>query len=125
MIEPHLRPQSFVSDTSLSESVNSSRIIIFGRSFLTDVSCQSYFDTTKIDLIHNSFVPTLAPLFEAAIAEFSVYQTTDGGIESTLLKLEGKCKGRLPSSTIIIGPDIADHAELRGNHENEDNSLPW
>jgi len=22
-------------------------------------------------------------------------------------------------------PDIADHAELRGNHENEDNSLPW
>ncbi|CRG92630.1 Guanine nucleotide exchange factor LTE1 [Talaromyces islandicus] len=90
-LEPHLRPQSFATDTSLTESVASSARHYIRRTFARSSQIRALSTPPRFDLVNTHSSQNLRPSFEAAIAEFSrIPDDTDGGIESTLLKLEGK-----------------------------------
>jgi hypothetical protein len=90
-LEPHLRPQSFATDTSLTESVASSARHYIRRTFARSSQMRALSTPPRFDLVNTHSSQHLRPSFEAAIAEFSrIPDDTDGGIESTLLKLEGK-----------------------------------
>ncbi|KAH8695535.1 hypothetical protein BGW36DRAFT_203983 [Talaromyces proteolyticus] len=90
-LEPHLRPQSFATDTSLTESVASSARHYFRRTFSRPSQVRALSTPPRFDLINTNSAQNLRPSFEAAIAEFSrIPDDIDGGVESTLLKLEGK-----------------------------------
>ncbi|OKL63158.1 hypothetical protein UA08_01168 [Talaromyces atroroseus] len=86
-----LRPQSFATDTSLTESLASSARNYFRRSFSRFSQARIQSTPPRFDLINTHSSQHLRPSFEAAIAGFSrIPDDADGGIESTLLKLEGK-----------------------------------
>lgn len=84
-LEPHLRPQSFASDTSLTDSITTSAAPYPGPTSPDRAA------STKFSLINTRSSQHLRPSFEAAVAEFSrIPDDEDGGVESALLKLEGK-----------------------------------
>lgn len=90
-LAPDQRPQSFATDTSLTESFTSSARHYFRRSFSRSSQARAQSTPPRFDLINTHSSQNLRPSFEAAIAEFSrIPDDVDGGIESTLLKLEGK-----------------------------------
>jgi RasGEF domain/RasGEF N-terminal motif len=90
-LAPDLRPQSFATDTSLTESLASSVRNYFSRSFSRASQTRTQSTPPRFDLINTHSSQHLRPSFEAAISGFSrIPDDTDGGIESTLLKLEGK-----------------------------------
>lgn len=125
-LEPHLRPGSFVSDTSLSESVTSSVHHYVGRSFLRTSQARAVSTPPRFDLIHTHSSQHLRPSFEAAIADFSrIPDDEDGGVESALLKLEGRWQGSTTTAdNSNLDHDVADHAELHENPNSADNP-PW
>lgn len=85
------RPQSFATDTSLTESFTSSARHYLRRSFSRSSQARAQSTPPRFDLINTHSSQNLRPSFEAAIAGFSrIPDDVDGGIESTLLKLEGK-----------------------------------
>lgn len=98
------RPKSFATETSLTESFTSSAHHYFRRSFSRSSQARAQSTPTRFDLINTHSSQNLRPSFEAAIAEFSrIPDDVDGGIESTLLKLEGKW----PSPTLSDGQETA------------------
>ncbi|PGH06701.1 hypothetical protein AJ80_08118 [Polytolypa hystricis UAMH7299] len=103
-LEPSPRPRSFASRTTQTDSMVESVIS----------AARNRFSTYDSRGVGNREVPTggrysLAPprpsqlgrhSFEAAVAEFSqIPDDDDGGIESTLLKLEGKWEKPSPASS--------------------------
>lgn len=84
-LEPHLRPRSSASDTSLTDSITTSAAPY------PDPTSPDRAASTRFSLINTHSSQNLRPSFEAAVAEFSrIPDDEDGGVESTLLKLEGK-----------------------------------
>uniref|UniRef100_A0A093W147 Guanine nucleotide exchange factor LTE1 n=2 Tax=Talaromyces marneffei TaxID=37727 RepID=A0A093W147_TALMA len=98
------RPLSFATDTSLTESFTSSARHYLRRSFSRSSQARAQSTPPRFDLINTHSSQNLRPSFEAAIAEFSrIPDDADGGIESTLLKLEGKW----PSPTLSDSQDAS------------------
>lgn len=103
-LAPDQRPQSFATDTSLTESFASSARHYLRRSFSRSSQARAQSTPPRFDLINTHSSQNLRPSFEAAIAEFSrIPDDVDGGIESTLLKLEGKW----PSPTLSDSQETA------------------
>lgn len=111
-LAPVLRRQSTGSLTARSESVGS-MLVIGGNRTTGPKQKRSVTQATQhpISLIHTHSSQQLRPSFEAAISGFSkIPDDEDGGLEATLLKLEGRYKRashRKPS-----------HSRLSSHHSN-------
>ncbi|KAL1961595.1 hypothetical protein VTN77DRAFT_1421 [Rasamsonia byssochlamydoides] len=101
-LEPHSRPQSFVSDTSLTDSITTSAAPYPGPTSHPRVA------STRYSLINTHSSQHMRPSFEAVVADLSrIPDDEDGGIESTLLKLEGKWpkSSRSDMNNHLVGHD--------------------
>lgn len=118
-LESRLRPRSFVSETTLSNSVASSAHYGPG-SRLSRVSRSQV--PGKYDLINTDSFHQLRPSLEAAVAEFArIPDDDDGGVETTLLKLEGKWK---PRSTPAANTETQCNAESGDDSRHRDGTRP-
>ncbi|KAJ9219162.1 hypothetical protein DTO280E4_4338 [Paecilomyces variotii] len=82
------RPHSFQSGTSRTESLSASTT---GTRSHTFGSQQTFPQRQRFSLIETHSSQNMRPSFEAVVAEFShIPDDDDGGVESALLKLEGK-----------------------------------
>lgn len=100
-LETEPRPQSIASGTSNTISVSESILYIGEHQSMADPAVNG--ERQRLQNSHHSFIQTgssrlMRSSFEAAVAGFSqMPDDDDGGVESTLLKLEGKWK-RPPNS---------------------------
>ena len=115
-LEQLLRPRSTGSMTTYTDSVIGSGLYITKRSTARDVS--AYGSSQILRSVPPEYVlatsqkapslvrthssqPALRPSFEAAVAEFArIPDDEEGGIEATLLKLEGKYEKLLAESNV-------------------------
>ena len=124
-LEPIQRPRSTGSITTYTESMHGSGLYRTHPARNTSsskapplpqtVAAESVADTTgeSPSLVHtHSSQPALRPSFKAAVAEFArIPDDDEGGIEATLLKLEGKYR-RSPSDPLKEeSPELTDNSE--------------
>lgn len=125
-LAPELRPQSFATDTSLTESISSSARNYFRRSFSRYSQTRTQSTPPRFDLINTHSSQHLRPSFEAAIAGFSrIPDDADGGIESTLLKLEGKWPSPTLSDSRAQEDDLQDSGANQQYGEVELSGTSW
>ena len=128
------RPKSAGSVTTCSESVRNSRSFGFGeriaRTFITVRKSPEYAiydlgpnigsrrdDIPSYVRTHSSQNQNRRPSFEAAVAEFArIPDDEEGGIEATLLKLEGRYKSPVQSPV----PQVSDQGSNSSHNERLD-----
>ncbi|KAL1873759.1 hypothetical protein Plec18167_006277 [Paecilomyces lecythidis] len=108
------RPHSFQSGTSRTESLSASTL---GTRSYTFGSQQTFPPRQRFSLIETHSSQNMRPSFEAVVAEFShIPDDDDGGVESALLKLEGKWSG--PSTDSTDSPILPEQGEDRSSGSN-------
>ncbi|EED19050.1 guanine nucleotide exchange factor, putative [Talaromyces stipitatus ATCC 10500] len=123
-LAPDQRPLSFATDTSLTESYTSSVRQYLRRSFSRSSQARTQSTPPRFDLINTHSSQHLRPSFEAAIAEFSrIPDDVDGGIESTLLKLEGKWPSPTLSDSRAEGDGYQNTLTRKFQHDTSDIAL--
>jgi hypothetical protein len=117
-LEMHPRPRSAASDSSLTGSaITSIRHIDQDHVSVSEARPPS--TAPSFSLIHTHSSQHMRPSFEAAVAEFSrIPDDDDGGIESTLLKLEGKWP-KQPPATAEDPPDSEEDRDADDHAENQ------
>src|SRR5207247_5641551 len=101
------RPQSFASGTSYAGSLPGSGLYMARKPMIgapemenQDIAA-ALFAQKPYSLLRTRSSQHIRPSFEAAIAGFSeIPDDDDGGVESTLLKLEGKWEKQSPSPSV-------------------------
>jgi hypothetical protein len=99
------RHQSNGSDSSDSDSGGGSLVIMANRPRDGNVDVRPRSGKGSVSLIHTHSSQHLRPSFEAAVSGFSaIPDDEDGGLEATLLKLEGKYEKRSPNMNTVSLP---------------------
>ena len=115
-LEPIVRPQSTGSITTNSDSLGGS-LLVMARNRAVGAPLSPPADSTqngatrhKLSLINTHSSLHVRPSFEAAVAGFAaIPDDEDGGLEATLLKLEGTYEKRYPD---LSSPDTEEHTTL-------------
>lgn len=85
-------------DSMLHSSSYGGSLILTGKSPPAKSSPAQHKNPQQVSMINTNSSHHLRPSFQAAISEFSsIPDEDDGGLEATLLKLEGRYIGRLPN----------------------------
>jgi hypothetical protein len=93
------RHQSHESASSDSDSIGGSLVIMANRPKGADTVVRPRSAKGSVSLIHTHSSQHLRPSFEAAVSGFSaIPDDDDGGLEATLLKLEGRYEKRSPNT---------------------------
>jgi hypothetical protein len=99
------RHQSNDSVSSDSDSAGGSLVIMANRPKDGNVDVRPRSGKGSVSLIHTHSSQHLRPSFEAAVSGFStIPDDDDGGLEATLLKLEGKYEKRSPNMNFASPP---------------------
>jgi RasGEF domain/RasGEF N-terminal motif len=99
------RHQSNDSVSSDSDSAGGSLVIMANRPKDGNVDVRPRSGKGSVSLIHTHSSQHLRPSFEAAVSGFStIPDDDDGGLEATLLKLEGKYEKRSPNMNSASPP---------------------
>ncbi|KAJ9664005.1 Guanine nucleotide exchange factor lte1 [Neophaeococcomyces mojaviensis] len=95
-LESTLHHQSL--DSMLDSSSHAGSLLIMGKPMTADNSPKHQKKSQKVSMINTHSSQNLRPSFEAAVAGFSaIPDDDDGGLEATLLKLEGRYEEKLPN----------------------------
>lgn len=99
------RHQSNASASSDSDSTGGSLVIMANRPKDGNVDVRPRSGKGSVSLIHTHSSQHLRPSFEAAVSGFStIPDDDDGGLEATLLKLEGRYEKRSPTMNSASPP---------------------